>query len=362
MLRWADPFDQYGDIAHMLEGIGGGAAWSEISAPWSLSSANPATGTHHLRLTEDAGAFDLPVRRALGQSKQVSGFGYRFQVDALPALEANAGPYLQLLDFRDVTNTEQFRIQLGTEGSVHAVIGTTSLGRSDPVVAPGGYHHFEAKSKIANSDGYVEVRVNQVTVLNLTGIDTQSTANAETSQFRVKQTGTGVSPTLHFNTFDLDDCFAWDDDASDPTNTVVDFIGDKGAYWLPVVADTATNDFGITGSVTAYGALDEVPPSGADYLHTALTSARVILGVEALPDNVSEVIAYIPVGYMQKDESGPVTMRMGLVSGIDETYGPNDDPATAYAYLRPGPKTIDPATDVPWSNDPPPDLLIERTA
>jgi hypothetical protein len=274
MLRWVDGFEHYGTVAHMLEGIGGGAAWSEISAPWSLSTASPATGTHHLRLTEDSGAFELPIRRALGQSKQVSGFGYRFQVDALPALEDNAGPYLQLLDFRDVTNTEQFRIQLGTEGSVHAVIGTTSLGRSDPVVAPGGYHHFEAKSKIANSGGYVEVRVNEVTVLNLTGIDTQSTANAETSQFRIKQTGTGVSPTLHFNTFDVDDAFAWDDDASDLENTVVDFVGDKGAYWLPPVSDTATSEFDITPSAPAYGVLDEVPPSGTDYLSNTDGTAR----------------------------------------------------------------------------------------
>jgi hypothetical protein len=368
MLRWADPFEQYGAIAHMIEGIGGGAAWSQVDDwGWSLSTANPATGTHHLRLS-DSDTEDRIIRRILGVANDVAGFGYRFNVAELPELETDGA--LVMADFRDVANVTHTMIVMGTDGSVFAtrgslvggVVGGTSLGRADPCIAPGGYHHFEVKEKIDNSTGYIEVRMNQVTVLNLTGKDTQNTANAAVAQFALGQRGNALSGTPAFGTFDLDDCFAWDDDASDLTNTVVDFIGDKGAYWLPVTADTAINDFDITGSVTAYGALDEVPPSGADYLHTALTSARVILGVAALPDNVSEVIAYIPVGYMQKDESGPVTMRMGLVSGTDETYGPNDDPATAYAYLRPGPKTIDPATGVPWSNDPPPDLLIERTA
>jgi hypothetical protein len=54
--------------------------------------------------------------------------------------------------------------------------------------------------------------------------------------------------------------------------------------------------------------------------------------------------------------------RGGLVSGVDETYGPEDNPSTEYAYGRPGPKTIDPATGVPWANDAAPKLLIERTA
>jgi hypothetical protein len=63
------------------------------------------------------------------------------------------------------------------------------LGRSDPCVAPGGYHHFEFKTKIDNATGYIEVRVNEVTVLNLTGIDTQNTANAAAAQFMVGSRG-----------------------------------------------------------------------------------------------------------------------------------------------------------------------------
>lgn len=364
MLRWMDGFEHYGvDETKMLEGVGGASAWSEVNAAWDLSTANPATGTTHMRLTETASFGSLPLRRALGQSKQVSGFGYRFQVDELPAREEDDGDqFLQMLDFRDVANGEQIRIQLGTEGSVHALRGSTSLGRSDPCIAAGGYHHFEAKAKIANAGGYVEARVNEVTVLNLPGIDTQSTANAETSQFRIKQAGTGVSTDLNYNTFDVDDVFAWDDDASDPENTVVDFVGDKGCYYLPVIADTPEADWEKSSGVSGYPLLDELAPNDADYIADTTGAARSIFDVAPLPDNVAELIAAMPVIRARKEESGTVEIRGGVVVDADESYGPTDAPSTEFAYLRPGPKTVDPSTGVAWANTAEPKLLIERTA
>lgn len=372
MLRWCDGFEHYGALARMTEGIGGGAAWSQTDTGWTLATASPATDAYHMRLTETTATTRI-LRRIFGVAKQVVGVGFRFQVDELPAQEgslANHGA-LVLCEFRDVSNVPHIAIVLGTDGAVIALRGAivagatpvgsaTLLGRSDPCVAPGGYHHFEVKAKIANSGGYIEVRINQVTKLNLTGIDTQDTGNASAAQFVVGQSAGAGAP--EYGIFDMDDPFVWDDDASDAENTIVDFVGDKGAYWLPANADTATADFAKTGSATSYGAIDEVPPSGTDYLSTSSTTARTIVGVTSLPGNISEVIAFQGVGYMRKEESGAVTMRLGIVSNGDEAYGPDDDPSTAYAYMRPAVKTIDPDTGVPWANDAEPELLIERTA
>lgn len=377
MLRWCDGFEHYGAIARMTEGVGGGAAWSQVDPVtaahgWALSTANPATGTYHMRLTDATGGARI-MRRVFGVAKQVVGVGYRFQVEDLPSAEGiGATNALLLADFRDVSNATQVTVVMGTDGSVFAMrgitlggssLGGTLLGRSDPCIAPGGYHHFEVKAKIDNSVGYIEVRVNQVTVLNLTGVDTQTTANATAAQIVVGTSGNDLSTSnAGFGTFDLDDCFAWDDDASDAENTVVDFVGDKGCYYLAPNADTATADFAKTGSATSYGAIDEVPPTGTEYLSTSSTTARTIVGVASLPGNISEVIAMQPIIYTRKEESGGVTMRSGVVVGTDESYGYDDDPSTAYAYLRPKPKTIDPSTGVAWANDAEPELLIERTA
>jgi hypothetical protein len=371
MLRWCDGFEHYGSLAHATEGVGGGAAWSSIDGQWALSSSNPATGAYHLRYSDGGATGAKVIRRIFGQSRQVVGLGYRFAVEELPETEGNAWSAFILAGFRDVANDEQCMIVLGTDGSILAIrggqasastIGGTLLGRSLPCVAAGGYHHFEIKAKIANSDGFIEVRVNQNTVLNLTGVDTQTTANAEASQVVVGRSGSGLTGSPGVITFDLDDAFAWDDDSSDPDNTIVDFIGDKGCYWLKPNSDTATSQFTVNASATAFGAIDEVPPSGTDYLDTDATSARTIVGVQSLPGNVAEVIAIMPLMYARKEESGAVTMRTGVVSGSSESYGPDDNPSTGYAYLRPAPKTVDPATGVAWANTATPKLLIERTA
>lgn len=362
-LKWADPFEQYGATARMLEGVGGGAAWSQVSSGWALSTSNPATGTHHMRLTEDVGGATILMRRVLGVASQVSGAGYRFNVANLPTNEDldALDSQLCLMDFRDVANVSHCRVSMGTDGSVYAARGSTLLGRSDPCIAPGGYHHFECKAKIDNSVGYLEVRVNEVTVLNLTGIDTQNTANAATAQIAFGQLGDVTDPNVGFGTFDMDDAYAWDDDATDAENTVVDWVGDKGAYWLPVDADTAEADWLKSTGSTGYSLIDETPPSGTDYISDSTGAARAIFSVASLPGNVAEVVAIIPVWYGRKEESGSVTIRAGIEVDGDESYGPDDSPSTEYAYGRPGPKTIDPSTDVAWANDAEPQLLIERT-
>lgn len=373
-LRWIDGFEQYGAIARMTEGVGGGAAWSQVdpvssSQGWALATTNPATGSYHLRLT-DGGNGERSARRIFGTAAQVVGFGYRFQVDDLPSNESDSG--LVLAAFRDVSNGEQCMVVMGTDGSVFALrdgrmgltaLGGTLLGRSEPCIAAGGYHHFECKVKIDNSTGYIEVRINEVTVLNLTGIDTQTTANASTAQVVIGMNGTVSSGNAGFIYFDVDDVFAWDTDSSDAENTIVDWIGDKGCYYLPPNADTATAGWTKSTGATQYGLIDEVPPSGGtDYLTDATGTAKTIVQVAALPGNVSEVIAFMPVIYARKEDSGSVTLRGGVAVGSDESYGPDDSPSTAYAYLRPGPKTIDPDTGVAWANNANPDLIIQRTA
>jgi len=363
-LYWMDGFEHYGTLAHMLEGVGGGAAWSQVDAGFAISTANPATGTYHLRLTQTAGGGTNVARRVLGTASQVAGFGYRFMVDDLPAFEDydELDSQLCMASFRDVSNVENCRVSMGTDGSVYAVRGNTLLGRSDPCIAAGGYHHIECKAKIDSTTGYIEVRINEVTVLNLTGINTQNTGNAATAQVAFGEYGDVSDPGVGFGFMDIDDAFTWNIDTSDAENTVADFIGDKGCYYLPVNADTAEADWTLSTGVTGYQLLDELTPSGTDYITDATGAARSIFGVAALPGNVAEVIAMMPVIYARKEESGTVNLRGGVVVGSEESYTPSNSPSTEYAYMQPGPKTIDPDTGVAWASDANPDLLIERTA
>lgn len=360
-LGWMDGFETFGLLeAEMLKGVGGAAAWAEVQNTWSLQSANPATGTYHIRLG-DTSSPPSRLRRVLRASSAVVGVGYRFNVADLPDTEgSSSGERLFMCDWTDVSNGAQCQIGMGTDGSVVSYRGSTTLGRSAPCFSAGGYHHFERKSLIANSNGTDEVRINEVTVLNLTGQDTQQTANAHGAQVRLGLYGSVLDGSVGFSTMDIDDFFTWDNDASDPENTIVDFVGDKGVYYLPTDADTGENDWVLTGAATAHAALSEVPADTADYLGDSTGLARAVVGVAPLPANVSEVLAFQPVIYATKTESGSVSLLGGLVVGSSETYTPTDSPSTAFAYMTPGPKTIDPSTGVPWTNDANPDLLIQR--
>lgn len=364
MLRWVDGLEHYGTLARMLEGVGGGAAWSQVdTGGFALETTNPATGTSHLRLYATGSGGSNFARRVIGVASQVSGLGYRFNVDDLPSAESYdpENSQLVMVQFKDIANIGHCHVSMGTDGSVYAIRGSTLLGRSDPCIAPGGYHHFEAKSNIHNSTGYIEVRVNEVTVLNLTGIDTQDTANASTAQILFGEAGDILDTGAQFVFCDYDDFFCWDNDASDAENTVVDFVGDKGCYFLKPNADTAEADWTKSTGVTGYSLIDEVPPVGTDYIADSTGAARSIFGVQSLPGNVSEVIAMATVIYTRKEESGTVEVRGGVVSGAEESYGPTDSPSTEYAYIRPAIKTIDPDTGVAWANNAEPELLIERT-
>lgn len=364
MLFWMDGMEQYGAKARMLEGVGGGAAWSQLDSGWALSTANPATGTYHLRLTATASGGTNVARRVFGTASQVVGVGYRFSVSELPAVEDydRLDSALVMAEFLDVSNNPQCRVCMGTDGSVYACVADTLRGRSDPCISPGGYHHIEIKVKIADSGGYIEVRVNEVTVLNLTGIDTQNTGTNTAGQFSIGEFGDVTDAGAQFGTLDVDDVYTWNDDASDLENTVTDFVGDKGVYTLFPNADTTDADFTKSTGVTGYTLIDEVPPANTDYLSDTTGAAKSIFGVQSLPGNVAEVIAMTPFIYCRKEEAGSVTIHGGLRVDTDETYGPDDSPSTAYAYLRQGPKTIDPSTGVAWANNAEPELIIERTA
>jgi hypothetical protein len=76
----------------------------------------------------------------------------------------------------------------------------TFLARSDPtiLVPARAFSHLEFKVKIDPVDGYIEVRLNQVTIMNLTGINTRFTANTETSQVAFAKEAIGGNGGLYY--------------------------------------------------------------------------------------------------------------------------------------------------------------------
>jgi len=347
MNLWCDGFGRYGGtVAYMLNGSSG-QAWAQVDNAFTLSTANPRTGTHHLRMSDIAGGKE--ARRVFGAPLTEVFLGFAIYCSALPASESVGSSGLNgvfLAAFRDQANGLQIRLMLGTDGALELRRGVeTVIDRSLPVIGAGAYQHIEIYAKAGNgTDGAFEVRVDEVTKLNLTGIDTVSTANVEFSQFAIgfesKQVGISAYPT-----FDLADYFA--NDTTADSSACDTWIGDCKSGVIMVNADTAQADFTLSSGVTGYSLLNEKPPVDSSYISTASTTAESDFGLENGPANLSEILTTRPFIRAWKDDAGTCTVAPNIISNGTKGTVSAQPITTAAAYYDSN-VPLDPDTGVPF--------------
>lgn len=375
---WSDGFGRYGgDEAKMLNGSSG-QAWAQVTQSgadgWSLSNVNPRTGTWHLR-TEDGTAQPI-ARRVFGAPKDEIFFGQALYFEELPSLEiANSSndPGFWIAAFRNQSNQMEVGVSLGTDGAICVWRGEFNLGdwdngnfigtllyRSLPVVGAGAYQHFEHYLKIDNSAGAYELRVDEVTRINITGIDTDRTGGGEVSQVVVGRSG-GIAFGGSGAFVDLADVYV-NDTTSDGSGCDT-WIGDCKSGVRMVDSDTAQADFALSSGVSGYALIDDIPPNDADYIDTTASTARSDFGFANGPGNESEILTARPFVRAWKDDAGTCEIAPSLQSAGDDATVTSQPITTAPAYYDSN-VPINPDTGVPWT---PTQLnaaleIIERTA
>lgn len=358
MNRWADGFGRYGgDEGAMLNGSSG-QAWAQMdtgfASGWSLSTANPRTGTWHLRLGD--GIFSPIVRRVFGNPLNEVFFGQALYFDQLPTVEPDPGTSSAsgffLAKFRTQANEPMIGIYLGTDGSIIAYRGgdsgivtfeATLLGRSDPVVGAGAYMHFEHYLKIGDSDGAYELRVNEVTVLNLTGIDTDN-GGGEVSQVTVGRNTDG--PIFSNSPVDMADCYV--NDTTDDGSGCNAFVGDVKSGVIMVNGDTAQADFAKSTGSVGYSLIDDIPPDDTDYISTSSATAESDFALQNGPGNLSEILTARPFMRSWKDDAGTCMIAPSMISNSTKATVADQPITTAPAYYDSN-VPFDPDTGVPWT-------------
>lgn len=346
--RWVESFGRYGgNEAHMLNGSSS-QAWAEVDSAFTLSTANPRTGSWHLRM--DDGEPQGDVRRVFGEPLTEVFMGGAFYCHSLPTVEPTSGQTnllaTYLFSIRDQSNVEQFYILLGTDGAleVRRTSGPGILGRTVPIIGAGAYQHIEVYAKAGNgTDGAIEIRVDEVVRLNLTGIDTVSTSNVEFSQWVIGAGGSltaGQSPII-----DIADLYV--NDTVDDGSGCDTFVGDVKCGLLMVNGDTAQADFTLSTGVSGFALLDETPANDSDYIDTASATAESDFGLQDGPANLSEILTVRPFVRAKKDDAGTCTIAPNMKS--DGTKATVDDQpiTTAFAYYDSN-VPVDPDTGVPW--------------
>jgi len=356
MLRWADGFDHYGATARLTDGQGAYASAGGVT----LDTTNPRTGAACARLS---GGFEVGLRRIYGASLPDAAVGFAFFTPTLPSNSSS----LCLASFRDSANNVHVTVVVSSTGQLVARNGKGPLGEgvvlatSAPCVFAGAYQHFEAHMVVGVS-GSLECRVDGVTVLNISGVDTlgPSPADEEIGQVLVGCSGQGV---FGFPAYVLvDDIFAWD--ASGTGSEVNDFIGDKKAYTRLPAGDTPTADWLPSTGALQYPMLDNVPPLDASqYLQADNVGDKTQVTLAAFPSEIVAITGVYVVTRLFKTDAGAANAQVSIVSGVSVEAG-TDRPVTTAPVWYGDVFETDPDTGAPWllADLNAAETLLERTA
>lgn len=242
-LLFVDSFDHYasGDFL---------SKWTSIvsTAP-TISSGNGRNGTNCLRNTT-VGSGGRQSHKTVGGTSDTLIIGFAMRQANLPVVGQRT-----FLELRE-NSTSHINVRLETSGLISVYRSTTLLGTSSAGFTANTYAYFEIKAKVHNTTGTVDVKLNETSVLSLSGIDTQNGGTGFLNAFFLSTEMSSGSDTAGQN-IDWDDLYVCDS-AGSVNNT---FLGDVRITCLtPSGAGNSAQFTPSTGS--NYQNVDDSTPDG----------------------------------------------------------------------------------------------------
>jgi hypothetical protein len=192
------------------------------------------------------------------------------------------------------------------------------------------WNHIEWKVKIDGSVGTVDIRLNGVSILSLTGQNTKQSANAYASTVRL-----GSITAVPGGTWDWDDIIIYDGQINDPQGNpdIHDFIGDCGLTWLLPNGDGTTTQFSRDSGTNNYLRVNEATPDGdTSYVADATVGHLDTYAMANLPGTIATVKSIAVVNYARKDDVGTRTFAPELRTNSANFDGVTQSLGTSYAY------------------------------
>jgi hypothetical protein len=336
VIDWADGFSHYGtNVANMLDGPYAAVGFM------SLDATHVRTGTHALSSSNGS----AEVRRVFTTSEDVHGVAIAMFLSAMPSSTSQ----LVTHSFRDAGNGIQIEITVWPTGQVAAylgardlydnLLGVSSLDGMTPRVTANGFNHIEAWCGIDATSGWVEVRINGVTALNLTGINTDFTSSGESSIWALR----GAGSSWPFELW-ISDLIGLNDQGA--TNN--SFIGDKKVFEDFPDGDTADTDWTPSSGGSTWPMVDDADPDGDGTYIEADTvgdvSGMTFANIDASVVSISGIFV---LHKSRKTDAGTSNVQLSIDSGIDSADGGDRPMTTVYSVYGDG-FEVDPATSAPW--------------
>lgn len=208
------------------------------------------------------------------------GVSLTMKVETVSGDWGTAGTGEVFLAFYDSANAIQCQLHLDSAGHLFAFrgAGATNLGGSSGTakIRLLEIHQLEIELTINNATGVFKVWVDNVLVINLTGIDTQTSAVADVQYFTIAP-GSGLDSYIEFDNLIITD-------GTRPG-------AGRRVQWLPPTAETADADFTPSTGTDNSALVDEAPVNTTDYVSGSTVGDLDLYDIQDLASGISAVEA-----------------------------------------------------------------------
>lgn len=296
----------------------------------SISTGNGRSSTNCLRLA----TFDYVSLTLDSQSTWIIGTAYKTSSTALGTLGGTA-QNIELLD----AGSTQIGARLNSDGTFSVVRGGTVLGTTSFSILANTYYFLELKVVIHPSSGSFDLRINGVSRVSASGVNTRSTSNSTANQ--IKLAGSNAV------TNDFDDTYILDGTGS--ANN--DFIGDvriqallpsgNGNYSQFVGSDgNSTNNYLLVSETT--------PDDDTSYVESSSVGDKDTYAFSNLSGSPGTVFAIQTVICGRKTDAGSRSIARVIRSGSTDEDGATVALPDNYVYLLQA-SELDPNTSAAWT-------------
>lgn len=191
------------------------------------------------------------------------------------------------------------------------------------------WYYFEAKCVLHDTAGSVVVKMNGITIINLTGIDTKNGGTKTVFD----SIGIGPSQTLN-NVHDVVDDLYICNGAGSVNN---DFLGDVAVETLYPNGDGSSSQFlGSDGnSVNNYLLVDEPnTPILTDYVEDATSGHRDLYAMSNLVRTSGPIYGVQVTDHVRNSDAGAISAKTALKSGATVENGPVFPVTTTWKTTR----------------------------
>ncbi len=331
-----DNFSVYGTSTvsktHMLEGV-----YAQLGGFGnnSLVLASPDGAGTAFRYYGDGGVDIGQLRYVLQTANDTIGMAGRYWLGSIPS---NAAYRTGIAEIRNASNVRIARVYVGTVGNIVAEVGGVIVGDTvGPVLTASAYYHIETKFVRDAAAGTIEVRVEGVPKLVVTGLTMGGVPIAQVA-WTSSGSGSNSSPDIY-----LKDLMIWNGAGAEVNN----FQGSCIIYSLIPDADVDLNWTPSTGA-TGYNLINESTPVDTSYIEAGDPPPNPYrCSLTNLPVDVTSIRALMSIVRAKKIDGGDGNLQVGFVSTTDVELGEDRPITAAYTYWRDFSEN-DPDTGQPW--------------